>query len=61
MRALSPQRRKVVVLSGALAATSGLIGAIGQHHHRLELVWIVLELALLVYILREFVVLKREG
>lgn len=60
MRALSPQRRKVVALCCALASMSGLIGVVGQHHRLGVFALICAELVLLVYILHEFVVLKRE-
>jgi hypothetical protein len=63
MREFSPQRRKVIALSGALASTGGLIGAIGavgKHHYSIVIAGLGAEVVLLVYLLCQFVVLKRE-
>jgi hypothetical protein len=60
MREFSPQRRKVIALCCALTSMSGLCGAIGVRHRWIAGAAIGVGLLLLVYILREFVVLKRQ-
>jgi len=60
MSELSPRRRRIVVMSGSIAALSGVTPLLLKDHPYVRtgvLVWIVL---MLVYVVTEIVKLKRE-
>lgn len=57
---LSPQRKKVVVLSSTVAIFGGLLPLLSQHHPKLALAWTAVMLLMLFLAIVEFVKLRRR-
>jgi hypothetical protein len=60
MKQLSPERRKIVVLASAIAASSGAVLLLQKDHPRLTATWLGLLSVALVYVIVQLVKIKRQ-
>ena len=60
MRALSPQRRKVILMAASVACMSSCGPVLFKRHSQLMMVWIASMAIMLVYTISEFIKLKRS-
>jgi hypothetical protein len=61
MSKLSPERRKVVVLGGSIAAMSGTIALLGRNHPWLGAVWLCFLLIAAAYVMVQLIKIRRSG
>jgi len=57
---LSPRRKRVTALGAMVSSMSALFLATGHHPFWATLVWVAVEVAVLVYMIRELAAMKRE-
>jgi hypothetical protein len=62
MRKMSRERRRVMTLSGCLAATGGIMPTLVNRNHKAMLVWVCVEAVLLALLIVRMMRLKKtEG
>jgi hypothetical protein len=60
MSQLSPERRKVAVLGGSIAALSGSVLLLQRNHHWLTVVWLAVLIVALAYVGMQLVKIQRS-
>jgi hypothetical protein len=60
MRKMSLQRRRVAQLAGSLACMGGIGPSLRQHHPRVEWVWLVLYVLLMIWVIVLMVRVRRD-
>ena len=61
MSRLSPERRKVVILGGSIAAMSGTIALLGRNHPWLGAVWLCFLLIAAAYVMVQLIKIRWSG
>jgi hypothetical protein len=61
MSQLTPERRRVAILGGSIAAMSGTVALLQKTHPRLVAVWLGLLFVALVYVIIQLVKIRRSG
>ena len=60
MSELTPERRKVVILGGSVAAMSGSIAVFGHNHPWLAVVWLCFLMVAAAYVIVQLIKIKRS-